>query len=54
MKLKICNKIIENPEITVVAKRIAVRRTFFTPYQIHKLLTFLFTGRNTILETIAV
>ncbi len=42
------NKIIENPEITVVAKRIKRSEGLFFQflYQIHKLLTFLFTGRN--------
>ncbi len=42
------NKIIENPEITVVAKRIKRSEGLFFQflYQIHKLLTFLFTGRD--------
>jgi len=42
------NKIIEEPEISVVAKR--VKRSegpiFQTLYQIHKLITFIFTGKK--------
>ncbi len=42
------NKIIEKPEISVVAKRVkrAEGLMFQTLYQIHKLITFIFTGKK--------
>ena len=49
MKLKdLINKILKKPETSVVAKR--VKRSegliFQTLYQIHKLITFIFTGKK--------
>ena len=41
-------KIIENPDLSVVAKRIKRSEGLFfqTLYQLHKLITFIFTGQN--------
>ena len=42
------NKIIENPNISVVAKRIKRSEGFFFQllYQIHKIITYIFTGKK--------
>ena len=50
------SEIINNPKTSVVAKRIKRSEgTFFQLlYQIHKIITYLFTGKNINLVTIAV
>ena len=50
------SQIRENPEISVVAKRVKRSEGVFfkSLYEIHKLITYLFTGKKYILAIIAV
>ena len=53
---ELINKISENPNNSIVAKRIKRSEglLFQTLYMFHKLLTIIFTGKMLILETIRV